>query len=140
MVLRKKASPSRPKANLESSPFAEEFNQVVRSIMRTGTLPKKERIRLKRNETIPLPLSARDCELLAQHSFADPRLTDRLQLEGEPGKPKAFSYKFNELEELAEAVASEANHAEKKMQREWDILYDRIASVLDDYLPSEAEE
>ena len=139
-VLRKKASPSRPKVNLESSPFAEEFNHAVRSIIRTGTLPKKERIRLRRNETIPLPFSARDCELLAEHSFADPRLTDRLQLEAEPGKPKAFSFTFNELEELAEAVAAEANHAEKKMQREWDILYDRIALVLDDYLPTEAEE
>jgi hypothetical protein len=117
-----------------SSAFASEFDSIFRSLLHTGRLPVKERVPVGPQEQIPLPLSARDRELICEHSFADRELTERLRLEPETGKPQIFYFTVDELEDLTAAVAAEANHADRKRKPEWDTLYDRLAAVLNQYV------
>ena len=49
--------------------FVEEFDRIVRSVIHSGGLPRKERIRLGPQDRIPLPLSARDRELILRIQF-----------------------------------------------------------------------
>ncbi len=117
--------------------FEDRFTAIVRSAIGLGRLPEKARTQIGPDEQIPIPFSARDRELIVEHSFADTGLTERLRLDLDTGKSRIFYFTFDELEDLVECVAAEANHADKRAQTEWDGLYDRIAAVLDDYRPSE---
>jgi len=62
-------------------------------------------------------------------------LTGRLRLVPKPGERPVFRFTLDDLDELAGFVASEANHAKnKKLQKEWDHLHERIEAVLDGYM------
>ena len=51
-----------------------------------------------------------------------------------PGEPPIYRFTLDDLDELAEYIAAEANHAkDKKRQKEWDRLYARLANVLESY-------
>ncbi len=81
-------------------------------------------------EKVHLSLSARDAELLVEHSWADEDLVARLR----PGLQAAICqvacYEAGELDELLGFVAAQANHSGKTMEKEWDGLYDRMSAAL----------
>jgi predicted ATP-dependent endonuclease of OLD family len=92
----------------------------------------KDRKQIRPDEKVPLELSER--ELILKHSFADEELTGRLHIAPRPNEPPIYRFTLDELDELAGYVAAEANHAnDKKLQKEWERLYARLAAVLESY-------
>ena len=100
----------------------------------TGSGTPKARKRIRPEEKVPLELNDRERELILNHSLADPELTDRLRLVRAPNEPPIYRFTLDDLDELAGYIAAEANHAkDKKLQKEWDRLYARLANVLESY-------
>jgi hypothetical protein len=128
---------SSPKAKL--APAALELDEIFRSLTHSGRFPRKERTVVGPDDRIPLALSARDRELIVERSLAEEELTERLRLAPNAGKSSIFHFTLGELEDLIGYVAAEANHSDKKAQKEWDVLYDRIAATLDNYMRNESE-
>ncbi len=94
----------------------------------------KDRKRIRPGETVPLELSDRERELILEHSFAGEELTGRLRIVPRQNEPPVYRFTLDDLDELAGYVAAEANHAkDKKLQKEWDRLYARVADVLESY-------
>lgn len=72
--------------------------------------------------------------MILQHSFAGEELTSRLRIVPGATEPRIYRLTLDDLDELAGYVAAEANHAkDKKLRKEWDQLYARIAAVLESY-------
>ena len=81
-----------------------------------------------------MELSERERELILKHTFTDDELTGRLRIVPRPGEPPVYRFTLDDLDELAGYVAAEANHAkDKKLQKEWDRLYARMAALLESY-------
>jgi hypothetical protein len=73
--------------------------------------------------------------LILKHAFADETLLGRLRVAPTPNRRAVFHFTLEDLDDLAGCVAAEANHAkDKKLQKEWDRIYARIADVLDSYV------
>jgi hypothetical protein len=127
--LEKKFRPVRQKAVASTS----NSKSSLQTLLSGSVVPRKERIRIKPDETIPLELNERERELL-QNTFADDDLTGRLRVVPKTDERPIFRFTLDDLDELAGFVASEANHAKnKKLQKEWDHLYERIEAVLEGY-------
>ncbi len=105
--------------------------------MESATSPKGRK-RVRPDEKVPVELNGHDRELILKHTLADPELTDRLRVVPTPGELPIFHFTLDDLDELVGYVAAEANHAkDKKLQKEWDRLYARLADVLDSYTDEE---
>jgi hypothetical protein len=103
-----------------------------RSIL--SALQPKEPKRIRPEDTVPVELDARERELILDHSFAEPELTDRLRIVPKPNQAPIYRFTLDDLDELVGYVAAEANHAKnRKLQKEWDRLYARLAAVLESY-------
>jgi hypothetical protein len=87
---------------------------------------------------VPLELTDRERELILKHSFADEDLTCRLRVVPPPGRPLVVRYTLADLDHLTGYVAAEANHAEdRKLRKEWDRLYAKIAAILETHTDDE---
>ncbi len=106
---------------------------LVRSFLTASGIAPKDRKRIRPDEKVPLELNARERELILKHSFADEELTGRLRVVPRPNEPPVYRFTLDEWDELAGYVAAEANHSKKKLQKEWDRLYARLAAVLESY-------
>ena len=137
---RKSSNMSPSKARPAAVVLVNELDEIFRSAIHAGRLPRKERTLVGPDDRIPLPLSARDRELIVEHGFADTDLTERLRLNPDTGKSQIFYFTLDELDDLIGYVAAEANHADEKAKQEWDVLYDRMAILLDTYTQSESRE
>jgi len=105
-----------------------------RSFLAAPARPAKDRKQVTPDQKVPLELSDRERELILKHTFADDELTGRLRIVPTPGEPPVYRFTLDDLDELAGYVAAEANHAkDKKLQKEWDRLYARMAAVLESY-------
>jgi hypothetical protein len=81
-------------------------------------------------EIIAIELSARERELILNHTFADPELTDRLLTPPDTARP-VFRYSAGDLDLLLGHVAAEANHAtDRKLRKELSALFDRLSAAL----------
>ncbi len=106
----------------------------ARSFSTVPGIPAEDRKWIRPGEKIPLELNDRERELILKHSFADEEITGRLRIVPPPNEPPVYRFTLDEWDELAGYVAAEANHSrEKKLQKEWDRLYARIAAVLESY-------
>lgn len=118
----------------DAKPNPEELLRSIETLLLARAFPQKERIRIKPNETVPLELSERERKLILLESYADEELTNRLRVVPRKGPRAVFRFTLDDLDELAGCIAFEANHAkDKKLQKEWDQLFDRIQSTLDSY-------
>jgi hypothetical protein len=127
--LEKKFRPVRQKA----VPATAHSASLLQALLSGSAVPRKERIRIKPDETVPLELNERERELI-QNTFADEDLTRRLRVVPKPGERPVFRFTLDDLDELAGFVASEANHAKnKKLHKEWLQLYERIEAVMEGY-------
>lgn len=107
---------------------------LSRALWAVSGMPRKDRIQIQRDEMVPLELNDRERELIQWHSFADGTLTDRLRVVPKTGERPVFHFTLDDLDELAGFVASEANHAKnKKLQKEWFHLCNRIEAALEGY-------
>jgi hypothetical protein len=85
-------------------------------------------------QEVPLKLSARERELILEHTFADDELTAPLRVTPTSKHASVYSFTLDDLEELMGYVAAEANHAkDKKLQKELDRLFERMQTVLESY-------
>ncbi len=92
------------------------------------------RKRVRPDELIPLELNDRERQLILEHSFADEELTGCLQVKPKPNAPPVYQFTLDDWEYVAGYVAAEANHSkDRKLQKEWDRLYARLADLLDSY-------
>jgi len=129
--VRKRASQQPKAANHGLSPKAQQLLQAMSS---KSAFPRKERIRIKPSEAVPLELNERERELIEHHTFADEELTNRLRVVPKLGERPIFRFTLDDLDELAGFIAAEANHArDKKLQKELDRLCDRVQATLDGY-------
>jgi hypothetical protein len=127
--LEKKFRPVRRKAFPATSHSA----SLLQALLSGSAVPRKERVRIKPDETVLLELNERERELI-QNTFADDDLTGRLRVVPKTGERPVFRFTLDDLDELAGFIASETNHAKnKKLKKEWDHLYGRIEAVLEDY-------
>ena len=128
---RKRTAPDLRAQKLALSSEAEQLLQVILS---GSGVPRKKRIRIEPDETVPLELNERERELIVEHTFADSELTKRLRVLPQQGQRPIFRFTLDDLEELSGFVAAEANHTkDKKMRKELDQLFGRIQEMLDSY-------
>ena len=124
-------TPSNPTTTNDYGP---DKTSSFRALWAASGVPLKDLKRIPRNEKVPLELNDRERELIQWHTFADGALTDRLRVVPKTGEPPVFHFTLDDLDELAGFVASEANHAKnRKLQKEWLQLCDRIEAVLEGY-------
>ena len=94
----------------------------------------KRRKRIAEGETVPLELNQRERELILDHTFAETDLTNRLRIVPGRGQRPIYRFTLGELDELAGYVAAEANHTKvKKLEKELDVLFERIEDLLESY-------
>lgn len=94
----------------------------------------KEPKRVRPDGTVLLKLSNRERDMILEHSFADEDLIGRLRIVPRRNQAAVVSFTLDELDDLADDVAAEANHAKThKLRDEWDRLYDRLATTLELY-------
>jgi hypothetical protein len=132
---------SRPKAprSITSTPkLSANANRLTKTFIRP-IIPQRQRTPVKANETIPLELNHRECDLIISHTFADESITNRLRVVPQPGQRPVFHFTLDELDELLGDVAAEANHAKNKiLQEQLDQLCDHIEAVLSRYSDADA--
>lgn len=70
--------------------------------------------------------------MIRDESFAPDELIERLQPTPEAGNHLAdFLYTWSELDELAGFIAAASNHAaNRKVEQEWEAVFERILALL----------
>jgi len=115
-------------------PAAKRVALKPKSALARNLRSPQERKRIRPDEKIALMLNDRERELILQHTFAGDELTARLRIVRQSEEPATYAFNLDDLDELAGYVAAEANHAkDKKMQKQLQALYDRIATLLESY-------
>ena len=90
--------------------------------------------KIELNQPVELVLTTREKTLILEHTFADPELTDKLKIAETRGKKIVTKYTLDDLDQLSEFVAAEANHCEdKKLEKELDALFSKIRTELESY-------
>ena len=73
-------------------------------------------------------------DLLLEHTFVDPDLTNRLKIAQVKGDHIVVKYSAQDLEELIGYIAAEENHTDDvKIKKSLDKLYDKLSDILDDF-------
>jgi hypothetical protein len=122
------AQPKSPTANIET------LCALLEAVQPRLQLPHKQPQRIRPDEKVPLELNDRERTLILEHTFAHEELTNRLRIAPKPGERPVFRFTLDDLDDLAEFVAAEANHAkDKKLGKELDRLFARIDHVLESY-------
>jgi len=81
---------------------------------------------------IEIKITPEERDLIIDHTFADPDLTNRLNIAKVKGKHLVARYSINDLEDLIGFIAAEANHAEdKRLEKKLDTLFERLSRVLE---------
>jgi hypothetical protein len=133
-----------PRARKASAAGAARHTQDLTKLMRLAAVEGRLTARIAKTRVapgtaLPLELTGQERELILNNSFAPYELTRRLRIVPQRGKPAVVRYNLEELDELAGYVASESNHTDdRKLHRQWQEIYDKIAAILDAYTDDEA--
>jgi hypothetical protein len=93
-----------------------------------------QRIKIGENDKVPVELTADQRNLILNHTFAGPELTDPLRKALVEGVKILVLYTLSEIDELMGYVAAEANHSQnRKLVRELDRLYDYLGTFEERY-------
>lgn len=96
--------------------------------------------RVKPGDRIPFRLTARERDLVLERTFIDPELEKRLRLAVASGSQIVIGLTLDDVDELAGAVAAEANHCNHpKTRRVLDAVYDRLARLEAEFTDQEPE-
>jgi hypothetical protein len=90
--------------------------------------------RIKPDEKVAVVFTARERQLIIEHTFAGPEVVEPL----EQGRPRGGRYTLrltlDDLDDLLGYVAAEANHSRSKaLQKELDTLYERLQAEMESY-------
>jgi hypothetical protein len=135
--LQQKFRPARKTAAKRIAPKpkrATDMDFLARSFPPASGILPQARKRIRPDEKVPLELNDNERELILKHTFAGDELTNRLRIVPKPGESPIYGFNLDDLDDLAGYVAAEANHAKnKKLQKELQRLFSRIAAVLESY-------
>ena len=85
-------------------------------------------------EKAALSITLAQRDLIRDHTFASPHLTDALKIAELKDKKIIVYYTLDDLDELAGYVAAAANHAkDRKLEKSLDAVYAEIRRVEDSY-------
>lgn len=85
-------------------------------------------------DRVSVTITPRQRELIVEHTFANPELTEPLRLAETKDRQLLVKLTLDDIDELRGYVAAEANHAEnKKLQRELDELFQNLTSTMESY-------
>ncbi len=80
---------------------------------------------------LPVKLTLRERDLIRNKTFYDPDFASSAVVEG---KDITLELSLDDIEEIQGYIAAEANHTEnKKLQKELDLLFDKLQVYLDTY-------
>ena len=83
-------------------------------------------------EQIEIKFTEQERELIIDHTFAGPDLTNKLKIAVIKGKHLIAKYTIYDLDELIGFIAAEANHTEdKKLEKKLDKLFERLSRILE---------
>ena len=86
-------------------------------------------------ENIQITFTLAERDLILHETFADPSLTDRLKIAEITGDKIKVSYTLDEIEDLADSVVAEANHAdERKLEKNLYALFDKLEKIEKKYM------
>ncbi len=92
------------------------------------------RKKIEQGSEVSVLLTTRERDLVLEHTFAGPNLTERLRLAPVSGAHLVVKYTMDDLDELLGYIAAEANHSEDKaLEDELDALYERLEDEMDSY-------
>ena len=99
------------------------------------------RIRVQPGERLAVRLTARQRDLILEHTFVGGELESRIRIAEADGSTITARLDLDDLDELLGCVAAEANHSrDSKIKRALDQLLDRLGDVEDRYTDEEVEE
>ncbi len=79
-------------------------------------------------------LTPRERDLVLEHTFAGPNLTERLRLAPVSGAHLVVEYTLDDLDELIGYIAAEANHTgDVALQGDLDALFERLKEEMESY-------
>ncbi|MBW2603314.1 MAG: hypothetical protein JRE28_03210 [Deltaproteobacteria bacterium] len=74
-------------------------------------------------------------DLILNHTFADPELTDKIKIAKMKGKHIITRYSIYHLEDLIGFIAAEANHTEdKQLGMKLDRLFEKLSRILERFV------
>lgn len=92
------------------------------------------RTKIEPDSAVEVLFTPRERDLVLEHTFAGPNLTERLKLARVAGAKLALRYTLDDLDELIGYIAAEANHAEDMtIQGEPDALFERLKDEMESY-------
>ena len=92
-----------------------------------------QRKKISENTRIPVELTARERELILEHTFAGDELLAPVQVLPEVGK-HAAKYTLYDIEELQGFVAAEANHTnDRRLAKELNALHGHLQREMEKY-------
>jgi hypothetical protein len=99
------------------------------------------RKKIEPDSAVEVPFSPAERDLVLEHTFAGPNLTERLRVAGVAGSKLAVRYTLDDLDELIGYVAAEANHTEDlALQEALDALFERLKDEMESYDDGEWQE
>ena len=90
--------------------------------------------RIKPGEKVAVAFTARERQLVMDHTFAGPEVSEPLEGVRPRGGKYTVRYTLDDLDDLLGYVAAEANHSKSKsLQKELDTLYERLREEMESY-------
>jgi hypothetical protein len=92
------------------------------------------RKQIKRGQKVEISVSLRERSLVLEHTFTGSELTTALRQAQLKDGNLVVRYTLDDLDELLEFVAAEANHStDKKLRKELDALHARLRREMESY-------
>lgn len=92
------------------------------------------RKKIEPNEAVEVAFSARDRDLILEHTLAGSDVTDRLRIAEVHGSKLMARFTLDELDYLIGFIAAEANHTpDRKLRNALDRLHERLAKIVETY-------
>ncbi len=92
------------------------------------------RKKIKEGQKVAVDFTARERQLVLEHTLAGPDLTTPLRRARLIDGRYVARYALGDLDELVGYVAAEANHSrDKKLRKEFDALYIRLCRDMESY-------
>jgi len=90
---------------------------------------------IKSGTKIPIKLSLREKELILDYTLVDSNVTEPLEQAISKGNTTEINLSIDDLNDLLESIAAEANHAKnKKLEDEFDALYEKLEEIEQSYI------
>lgn len=90
---------------------------------------------IQRDDTVQVPLHAKDRDLIKKHTFLDPEIEQILDRARRKNQGLIIDITLNDLDLLLGSIAAAANHAEDPdLQETLDEIYERLSIIEGAYM------